>query len=1123
MQHLCNQSNNNALWRQELFDKLPDAMIGIDLQGRILYWNIQATCHFGWQKAEVIEQNITDFLSFSSTNFTDSYSHLAIIENFTQTSPPLQIFVRSQKRGLHEFSCGKLTHIPPLEPQNPVHYFLIRSATEAPGQKKLSDFDSAASDSQIASPELLRLVTKSLPAFTAYIDKNERCLFANNAYALWFSKHLDEIQGHYLKDFLTAEEYAGAQICISELPNGKIKTFRKETITPSNEKKVFQGTHVPDLDAQGNYRGFVMLGYDITELCRYQNALSESEIRFRSLFEQSPVALQLFSPDGFCTYANLAWEKLWNTSREDLDGYNILSDPQLEGTENGELIRRAFAGEVVHLAAFQFVPQKSGRFGRPRWIEVDLYPVQENGGPIREIAVHLEDVTLRTEAMEALKDSELRFRTVFDEAGVGMALLDLDGKWLRTNDAFLMLFGMIDLQLQDDFYLNLIHADDRLQAETEFKLLQHGTSVSLNSEMKLLRQNNSSFHGIFNISCAKDEKGCAKYYILMVQDITKRKEAELSLQDARNHLEAMVHTHKQDLKFQKVFLEALLESLNEAIVACDSNGILTLFNRTAREFHGLELKTLPQSKWVEHYDLFKADGKTRLTPETVPLARALAGEEVHNEEVVIAASGCPQRIVLTSGRAIFDEHHNKLGAVVAMHDITDIKTAESDRMSHIREKARREEAESATKRMEFLSQATKILLADRAEMEGRLEALARITVDFLGTSCKIQVLVSENTLLSLTCTGGNSIALESEEFTFEDFKNKHRLHAHSDRLLEHELPWKSQFNLAGETRLPIQARGKFLGFLILFGDATAHYTQEEKLIAEELANRIGLAVDNALLYNEARQEIERRKLIEIALMKTQCDLENAVLARDEFLSIASHELKTPLTVLKLNSQYGLLRFSRNDASFMEPRTLETFLKSTGKQVEKLIELVDDMFDVSRIAHGQLVLNIREGDLCALMNETVHRFQEQYPAAGIQFEFNSSACFWGAFDLMRIEQVVTNLLSNAIKYGQGNPIGVMLCRENNNAVFKVKDSGIGIAPENLQRIFRRFERAVPSHDISGLGLGLYISLKIIEAHAGMITAESRPGCHTVFTVTLPMNQNREQDSHDQSVLEQPITH
>jgi signal transduction histidine kinase len=232
------------------------------------------------------------------------------------------------------------------------------------------------------------------------------------------------------------------------------------------------------------------------------------------------------------------------------------------------------------------------------------------------------------------------------------------------------------------------------------------------------------------------------------------------------------------------------------------------------------------------------------------------------------------------------------------------------------------------------------------------------------------------------------------------------------------------------------------------------------------------------------------------------DLNKALFARDEFLSIASHELKSPLTAMKLQAQLNLREMNKTSGGLSPERVL-TFLNSTNRQVDNLARLVEDMLDISRINLGKLTLQKDKLNLSLLVNEVIDRYcpENDERACIIHKEIQEEVITYG--DRFRMEQVLSNLITNAIKYGKDKPITVSLKLESHQAILKVIDQGLGIAEENQGRIFQRFERAISSHEISGLGLGLYIVRHILEMHRGRIEVQSQLGEGSSFIVTLPL--------------------
>lgn len=244
-----------------------------------------------------------------------------------------------------------------------------------------------------------------------------------------------------------------------------------------------------------------------------------------------------------------------------------------------------------------------------------------------------------------------------------------------------------------------------------------------------------------------------------------------------------------------------------------------------------------------------------------------------------------------------------------------------------------------------------------------------------------------------------------------------------------------------------------------------------------------------------RDLTERRQLEEERLRLAHA--EEALRLRDEFLSIASHELKTPLTALQLQLQSLHERVERLDA-----RTA-TKVDRASRSSERLADLIEALMDVSRIATGRFELHPRSFDLVEAARDTVEHLREAATRAGCELSLKTEGTLPGTWDRLRIEQVLTNLLSNAIKYAAKAPIEVSLLREGETAILEVRDRGPGIPEEALPRIFERFERAAEMRNYGGLGLGLYVVREIVKAHNGMVTVHNLPAGGACFTVRLPL--------------------
>jgi signal transduction histidine kinase len=293
--------------------------------------------------------------------------------------------------------------------------------------------------------------------------------------------------------------------------------------------------------------------------------------------------------------------------------------------------------------------------------------------------------------------------------------------------------------------------------------------------------------------------------------------------------------------------------------------------------------------------------------------------------------------------------------------------------------------------------------------------------------------------------------------------------------------WLDPLGLASLLAVPLRARGEVRGVLGLARYAPApSYTAADQVLLEDLARRAALVLDNARLYTEAQQAIQ---------------------VREDFLSIASHELKTPLTGLRLQMQV-LLRQAREGSLPPGARLVEV-LERAERQIKQLNTLINRLLDLALGPAGPPELQLSQVDMAAVARRGAEQLNLDLNAAGCPLLLETAAPELGRWDEGRVEQVVTNLLGNALKYGRGRPIHLCVRVEGDQACLEVRDEGIGIAPQDQARIFDRFERAVAVRHYGGFGLGLYITRQIVEAHGGTIQVESAPGQGATFRVCLPL--------------------
>jgi len=261
---------------------------------------------------------------------------------------------------------------------------------------------------------------------------------------------------------------------------------------------------------------------------------------------------------------------------------------------------------------------------------------------------------------------------------------------------------------------------------------------------------------------------------------------------------------------------------------------------------------------------------------------------------------------------------------------------------------------------------------------------------------------------------------------------------------------------------------------------------------------LGAQLHRAGQRNLAIQQHERR---------LRAETERIAHARQEFLLTASHELKTPITSVKMAAQLlDRAVIQRHPSLRVDDESIQRWRDQLMLGVQRLELLVSDLLDAARIQQGRLELHPTPVDLADMARSVVDRFEiASERTSRHRLTLDVSGPVEGVWDPSGIDQILTNLVSNALKYSpDGGTVRVQIEREGEDAVLSVSDSGIGIEPDQQADLFKPFARSLTlRHGISGTGLGLYISRRVVEQHGGTIALDSIPGIGTTITVTLPL--------------------
>ncbi len=662
-------------------------------------------------------------------------------------------------------------------------------------------------------------------------------------------------------------------------------------------------------------------------------------------------------------------------------------------------------------------------------------------------------------------DGAALLEAIFGQTGVGLCLVGADSRVLMANEEWLRSTGLTAEQVLGIDILDLFPGSRQLVASVY-------ASVRAGKKARISRLRHDFQHGEgwWEISISPVPLSSGVGILISSRDILPE---VLGERDRERLL--------LDVEGERAKLQTIIEQMPVGVLILEApSGKMALVNKHGERLMGRPSK-LPES--LEQYSQFKAfhpDGRPYRPEEWPPSRSILSGEVVAEEEVGFRRKDGPRGTMRISSAPIYDEEGRIVAAVSTFYNATKHK--------------RTEEAQS------FLAEAG-TLLATSLDYQTTLQSVARLATFVLADWCVIDM-AEEPTprRVAMSSTDSSKIKLLGEMqrrypygpgrphpvLTVSRTGQSEIYPRVPDSLLagmaydaEH-LRMLRELGAKSVMVVPLLARGRTIGVITFAAvESGRRYGPEDLALAEELARRAALAVDNARLYGEAQE---------------------AVRLRDEFLSVASHELKTPVTSLRGFAQLIVRQFDSEGQ--MDPNRVRHALQVIDQQSDKLSRLVSQLLDVSRIEAGRLALEKKVTDVARLVKGVVETAQASTSRHKITVRVPSEVL--ALVDPLRLEQVVTNLIDNAIKYSpEGGPIHVEVPAPLAETVcLEVADGGIGIPAEHRQGIFDRFYQAHQGAYLAGMGLGLYISRHIVDLHGGRIEVECPPEGGTRFVVCIP---------------------
>ena len=709
------------------------------------------------------------------------------------------------------------------------------------------------------------------------------------------------------------------------------------------------------------------------------------------------------------------------------------------------------------------------RHGAITAIEDSAAPIRDARGRLVGAVMVFHDVTERRQAEAALTASEDRFRAIFSQAAVGIALADLQGRFLQVNARLAEISGYSVEELKERSVLQVTHPDDVAFTEDAMKRLVTQDIAHAAIEKRWVRKNGTSVWTLSTVTVMRDRVGRPLNFVGIVEDITERRRADEA----------------------KARLAAVIASSDDAILSMTLDAEILSWNSSAERMFGYtKAEMIGQSPNI----LIPPE---RADEEAAILEQIRAGGRIEHFHTIRRRKDGALLDVSIAVSPINDAHGHVIGASKITRDITHRKRAEE---------ALREE----TRILEILNR-TGAAIASQLDLEGLVQTVTDSATQLSGAKFGAFFYNVSNkdgeSFLLYSLSGASREAFEKfgmprNTAIFGPTFHAGRVVRSADVTKDenyglmaphHGMP-KGHLPVRSYLAVPVVSRsGEVIGGLF-FGhpDVDVFSERSERLIVG-IAGQAAVAIDNARLYEAAQREIEIRERAEATLRETDR-------RKDEFLATLAHELRNPLAPIR---QAALISKTAG-ASESQKRWSHDVIT---RQVHHMSLLLDDLLDISRVTRGTLDLRLETADLNDVIEAALetarptidakrHELRVEKPREPLQI----------VTDPLRLAQILSNLLTNAAKYTdpQGRIVLKVECASD-SVTLSVKDTGIGISRDSLARVFEMFAQVKSSQDRSegGLGIGLALSKGLVELHGGTIEARSEgAGQGSEFTVRLP---------------------
>jgi PAS domain S-box-containing protein len=1052
---------------------------------------------------------------------------------------------------------------------------------------------------------LYEAALSNTPDLIYVFDLEHRFAYANQGLLTMWGRKWDEAIGKTCLE-LGYEPWHAAMHNreIEQVVDTRLQVKGEVPFSGTLGRRFYEYIFVPILGENGEVEAVAGTTRDVTERRQSEEEMRHSEERFRSLMEQAPFSIQVFSPDGRTIRVNRAWEELWGIRFEQIEGYNILEDRQLEAKGVLDYIHQGFAGQTARIPAIEYnpnetIPGVTQQEDPRRWLSAVIYPIKNADGTVREVVLVHEDITARQRAERDREQSEQRTRIVLES--ITDAFFAVDDNWkfsyvnpqaegllnrtpgdLLGHDIWEKFPGLVGSDFErayrrvatervtqsatayypdharwyevhvypaPDGGISIYFRDvsERKRAEAEVDRLREASEQQRRIYETAL-SNSADFNYVFDLDgrfryvneallklwgkSLNEAVGKDFHDLDYPADLAARLQRQIrevidSKQPVRD--ETPYTSAVSERQYEYIFVPVLGENGEVEAVAGSTRDITDRkqaeerLRDSERRFRQLA-DAMPQIVWTARPD-GQIDYMNRQWQEFTGLPDTIGNEGwahiLHVEDAPAAGERWAASLrsgdlfemevrLLDRRQQIYRWH---LIRTVAVHDEAGRVTRWFGTSTDIDGQKRAEESSR------YLADAS-AALAEVVDYESTLQKVANMAVPYFADWSAVDMANDDGTLrrIAVAHQDADKIGLAHElmrqyppdpqapggVFAVLRTGEPQMVGEITDEMLvegakdERHLDIIRSLGLRSYICVPLVVSGNPLGVLTF---ATAEsgrtYAAADLALANELAHRAGVAIENTRLY-QALRDADRRK--------------------DEFLATLAHELRNPLAPIRNSLQ--ILKMPRVDAA-----TIDRSREMMERQVHHLVRLVDDLLDVSRVMRGKIELRKERVEVATVVARAIETVQPIVNAQGHQLSVRlPNVSLPLDADPVRLAQVVGNLLTNAAKYTEpGGHIWLTAERSGNEVVLRVRDDGIGIAPDVLPRIFELFVQVDHSATRSqgGLGIGLTLAKNLCEMHNGSVETRSAGlGKGSEFVVRLPIATHGFEHEQDREAKPQP---